>query len=38
MKAGRHYLGYDIQEDYLQLARERINARRESGDRKNNPD
>ena len=33
MKAGRHYLGYDIQEDYLQLARERINARRESGDR-----
>ena len=38
IKAGRHYLGYDTQEDYLQIARERISAMWESTDSRNHPD
>jgi len=38
IKADRHYLGYDIKEEYLQIARERIKTMRESTARVNNPD
>ena len=37
IKAGRHYLGYDIKEDYLQLARERIKAIPKSTNHLKNP-
>jgi site-specific DNA-methyltransferase (adenine-specific) len=38
IKADRHYLGYDIKEEYLQIARERVETMRESTARVNNPD
>lgn len=38
IKADRHYLGYDIKEEYLQIARERVKTMRESTARVNNPD
>ena len=38
IKADRHYLGYDIKEEYLQIARERIKTMRGSSARVNIPD
>lgn len=38
IKADRHYLGYDIKEEYLQIARERIKTMRASTARVKDPD